>query len=61
MCFLGRVYLSMWTKLEDSFNHCPFHVEHLITIFIFFVEGGGGGVLRVLIGGGEKEHIVILC
>jgi hypothetical protein len=32
-------------------------------IFIFFVEGGGGGggVLGVLIGGSEKEHIVILC
>jgi hypothetical protein len=32
-------------------------------IFIFFVEGGGGegGVLGVLIGGNEKEHIVILC
>jgi len=32
-------------------------------IFIFFVwgGGGGGGVLGVLIGGSEKEHIVILC
>jgi hypothetical protein len=34
-------------------------------IFILFFscrgEGGGGGVLRVLIGGSEKEHIVILC
>jgi hypothetical protein len=30
-------------------------------IFIFFVEGSGGGVLRVLIGGNEKEYIVILC
>jgi hypothetical protein len=32
-------------------------------IFIFFVEGGEGwgGVLGVLIGGNEKEHIVILC
>jgi hypothetical protein len=31
-------------------------------IFIFFMEGGGGGggVLGVLIGGSEKEHIVIL-
>jgi hypothetical protein len=32
-------------------------------IFIFFMEGGRGGgrVLGVLIGGSEKEHIVILC
>jgi hypothetical protein len=57
----------MWTKIgqcqEDSSNHYPFHVEHLIMIFIFFVEGrgGGGGVLGVLIAGSEKEHIIILC
>jgi hypothetical protein len=34
-------------------------------IFILFFSwrggGGGGGVLGVLIGGSEKEHIVILC
>jgi len=36
-------------------------VEHLVMIFIFFVEGGGGGVLGVLIGESEKKHIVILC
>jgi hypothetical protein len=30
-------------------------------IFIFLVEGSRGGVLRVLIGGNEKEYIVILC
>ncbi len=59
--------LFMWTKIgqcqEDSSNHYPFHVEHLIMIFIFFVEGrgGGGGVLGVLIAGSEKEHIIILC
>jgi hypothetical protein len=33
--------------------------------FILFISwrggGGGGGVLGVLIGGSEKEHIVILC
>jgi len=29
--------------------------------FYFFRGGGGGGVLGVLIGGSEKEHIVILC
>jgi len=57
----------VWTKigqcLEDSSSHCPFPVEHLVMIFIFFVEGGGGGggVLGGLIGGSEKEHIVILC
>ncbi len=55
----------VWTKigqcLEDSSTHCP--VEHLIMIFICFVEreGGGDGVLGVLINGNEKEHIVILC
>jgi len=29
--------------------------------FYFFRGGGGGGVLGVLIGGSDKEHIVILC
>jgi hypothetical protein len=29
--------------------------------FYFFHGGGGDGVLQVLIGGSEKEHIVILC
>jgi hypothetical protein len=35
----------------------------MIFIFIFLWKGGGGGggVLRVLIYGSEKEHIVILC
>jgi hypothetical protein len=64
---LSWTCLSVWTKigqcLEDSSSHCPFPVEHLVMIFIFFVEGGGGGggVLGILIGGSEKEHIVILC
>jgi len=41
----------VWTKigqcLKDSSSHCPSPVEHLVMIFIFFVEGGrgwGGGV-----------------
>ncbi len=38
--------LSVWTKLgqclEDSSSCCPFPVEHLVMIFIFFVEGGRG-------------------
>jgi len=61
------VYLSVWTKigqcLEDFSNHCPFPVEHLVMIYFFSWRGGrgGGGVLRVLIGGSEKKHIVILC
>jgi hypothetical protein len=38
--------LSVWTKirqcLEDSSSHCPFPVEHLVMIFIFFMEGARG-------------------
>jgi len=40
--------LFVWTKigqcLEDSSNHCPFSMEHLVTIFIFFWRGEGVGV-----------------
>jgi len=38
--------LFVWTKIgqcmEDSSSHYPFLVEHLIMIFIFFVEAGRG-------------------
>jgi hypothetical protein len=62
---LGEVFLGFggWVR---RFGCAFFFPEgcmfRRVMIFIlFFSWRGGGGVLGVLIGGSEKEHIVILC
>jgi hypothetical protein len=63
---LGEVFLGFGGWVRRFWCAFFFPEECMIRrvmIFIFFVEGGGGGggVLGVLIGGSEKEHIVIFC
>jgi hypothetical protein len=50
-----------WAVPERFFQSLPIPCGASGHDFYFFRGGGGGEVLGVLIGGSEKEHIVILC